>query len=455
MEKILIIDDDTFICEILKKHLHNHNYQSETAFSGKLAMEMFNKQNFSLVLCDFRLPNTSGLEILQKIKISKPEIPVIIMTAYADVKMAVKLMKMGAHDYITKPIQQEELLSLINLTLRSKKQPTENKTPQTFVNGDFVAGESLKIKQVIALAKKVAPTDMSVIIQGETGSGKEYIARYIHENSLRKNKPFMAIDCGAIPKDIASSELFGHVKGAFTGALLDKEGLFQKADGGTLFLDEIGNLSYDVQLKLLRSIQERMVTKIGENKLQKIDIRIITATNENLLDEVRGNTFREDLYHRINEFKINLPPLRERGNDVFVFVDHFIEMSNEQLNRNIIGLTPEVHEIILNYPWYGNLRELKNVIKRSVLMATAGVIDKDCLPDEIVYPEVAYSMASEKNENENDSNSILKNASSEIEKQLIMKTIQEAGYNKSKAAKILKIDRKTLYNKIRLYNIEL
>jgi two-component system response regulator HydG len=453
MEKILIIDDDTFICEILKKHLQNHNYKVEIAFTGKTALEHFGKQDFALVLCDYRLPNTSGLEILQKMKAIKPEIPVIIMTAYADVRMAVQLMKMGAHDYITKPIQQEELLSLIKSTLKNDTGRNKNSIQKTFVNGDFVMGESPQIKHILSLVQKVAPTNMSVIIEGETGTGKEYIARYIHENSLRKNKPFMAIDCGAIPKDIANSELFGHVKGAFTGALIDKDGLFQKADGGTLFLDEIGNLTYDIQLKLLRSIQERVVSKIGENKLQKIDIRIITATNEDLLSEVRQNTFREDLYHRINEFKIKLLPLRERSTDILVFVDHFLNMANKELNREITGITPDVKEIIMNYPWYGNLRELKNVIKRSVLMAAGNVIDRSCLPDEIVFPTLPNN--TDYNEKENESNSILKNASSEIEKQLIVRTIQEAGYNKSKAAKILKIDRKTLYNKIKLYDIDL
>ncbi|MEZ5103470.1 MAG: sigma-54 dependent transcriptional regulator [Draconibacterium sp.] len=456
MKKILIVDDDTFICQILKKHLQNHNYDVEVAFSGKKAFTVFNNTHFDLVLCDFRLPDISGLELLQKMRALKQEIPVIIITAYADVRVAVKLMKLGAADYITKPIQQEELLSLIKKTIKpetEEKQTEREKDSGMFVNGAFITGTSDQIQRIIDLAGRVAPTNMSVIIEGETGTGKEYIARYIHENSLRKNKPFMAVDCGAIPKDVANSELFGHVKGAFTGAINDKEGVFQKADGGTLFLDEIGNLSYDIQLKLLRSIQERVVSRMGDNKQKKIDIRIIAATNEDLLNEVRNNTFREDLYHRLNEFRISLPPLRERKQDIPVFVKHFIEQSNYELSRNIEGLTPEVEDIILKYPWHGNLRELKNVIKRSVLMANSELIDKSCLPPEIVFPENESSYL--ENESTPNSDSMLKNASFEIERQLIIKTIQEAGYNKSKAARILNIDRKTLYNKIKQYNINI
>lgn len=458
MKKILIVDDDLFLCEILKKHLQNKDYQVEVAFTGISALNLFKKHQVDLVLCDFRLPDTSGLELMQQVRSVKPSIPVIIMTAYADVRMAVKLMKMGADDYITKPIQHEELLLLIKRLVNPEKEvapASAAKTNTFYTNGDFIIGESQKIKHVMSLARKVAPTNMSVIISGETGIGKEYIARFIHENSLRKNKSFVAIDCGAIPKDLASSELFGHVKGSFTGAIMDKNGVFQKADEGTLFLDEIGNLSYDVQLKLLRAIQERVVARVGDDKLRKIDIRIIAATNEDLFNDVKENIFREDLYHRLNEFKINLPPLRERPEDIPIFVAHFIEMANRDLDRNVTGLTPEAESVILNYPWYGNLRELKNVIKRAVLMAEGDLIDNNCFPYEILYPSWEENEMSTLLPSEMNSQSMLKNASSDIEKQLIVKTIQEAGFNKSKAARILNIDRKTLYNKIKLYDIRL
>jgi two-component system response regulator HydG len=455
MSKVLIIDDDNFICEILKKHLQNHKYNVQIAYNGKSAEQIIKKSTFDLILCDFRLPDTSGFELLQKIRAVKQNTPVVIMTAYADVRMAVKLMKMGASDYITKPIQHEELLSLIEKLVEKENRPTlQTAIGSTYTNGDFIIGDSEKIKHIIKLARRVAPTNMSVIIGGETGIGKEYIARFIHENSLRKDKPFIAIDCGAIPKDLANSVLFGHVKGSFTGAISDKDGLFQKAHGGTLFLDEIGNLSYDVQLKLLRAIQERVVSRLGDDKLIQNDIRIIAATNDNLLNEVQENTFREDLYHRLNEFKIDIPPLRERPEDIQVFVKYFISMANKELNRQVERLTPEAKKIIMDYPWYGNLRELKNAMKRAVLMADGEEINQFCFPDEIIYPQ-NYNMAGSMETVEIKSDSKLKNASYEIEKQLIMQTIREAGFNKSKAARMLNIDRKTLYNKLKLYDIKL
>lgn len=451
--KILVIDDDNFICEILSRYLRNNNYQAETAVSVKGAFELFKSHEFDMVLCDFRLPDGSGLEVLQKMRSMHLNMPVIIMTAYADVRMAVKLIKMGAADYITKPIQQEELLVLIKNILAKSADKAAVKKKTSFLDGDFVAGESEQIKHLISLALKVAPTNMSVIIEGETGTGKEYIARFIHENSSRKNKPFVAIDCGAIPKELANSELFGHIKGSFTGAIYDKEGVFQMADGGTLFLDEIGNLTYEIQLKLLRTIQERVVAKVGDSKSQSIDIRVLAASNEDLQHGVKENKFREDLYHRLNEFKLNLPPLRKRPVDILLFVDHFINMANDELNKEMKGLRPDVEKIFLNYPWYGNLRELKNIVKRSVLMSDGEWIEKGSLPHEVIYPE--FELEDSPKSEEAKPFSLLKNASSDIERQLIVKTIQEVGFNKSKAAKVLNIDRKTLYNKMKLYNIEL
>ncbi|KOH45510.1 sigma-54-dependent transcriptional regulator [Sunxiuqinia dokdonensis] len=452
MSKILIIDDDTFICEILKKQLTSNGYKVETAFSGKSGMDAVKNKQFELVLCDFRLPDTDGLELLQKIKAMAPSTLVIIITAYADVRQAVKLMKMGAEDYITKPLQQEEILALIRQKLNKDGQPAAKKEPDhIYTDGDFIMGKSDNMRSVINLSRRVAPTNMSVLIQGETGTGKEYIARFIHQHSKRNNKPFVALDCGAIPKDLANSELFGHIKGSFTGAVRDKEGVFQQANGGTLFLDEIGNLSYDIQVRLLRVLQERTVSRVGENKTQKVDVRIITATNDDLLDEVNQNNFREDLYHRVNEFKINLPALRERKEDILFFANHFLDASNKELGLRIERISSDTELILQKYPWFGNLRELKNVIKRAALLAPGNEIVRDCLPRDIVYPSDS-EMNSDKVEI---GESKLKDASSEFEKQLIMRTIEEAGFNKSKAARLLKIDRKTLYNKIKQYGIEI
>lgn len=451
MSKILIIDDDTFICEILKKQLTSNGYKVETAFSGKSGMEAIKNSQFELVLCDFRLPDTDGLELLQKIKAIDPSTLVIIITAYADVRQAVKLMKMGAEDYITKPLQQEEILALIRQKLTREEPAAKKEQDHIYTDGDFIMGKSDNMRSVINLSRRVAPTNMSVLIQGETGTGKEYIARFIHQHSKRNNKPFVALDCGAIPKDLANSELFGHIKGSFTGAVRDKEGVFQQANGGTLFLDEIGNLSYDIQVRLLRVLQERTVSRVGENKTQKVDVRIITASNDDLLDEVNQNNFREDLYHRVNEFKINLPALRERKEDILFFASHFLDASNKELGLRIKRISSDSELIFQKYQWHGNLRELKNVIKRAALLAPGDEIIRDCLPREIVYPSDS-EMNSDKVEI---GESKLKDASSEFEKQLILRTIEEAGFNKSKAARLLKIDRKTLYNKIKQYGIEI
>ena len=451
MSKILIIDDDTFICEILKKQLTSNGYKVETAFSGKSGMETLKSNRFELVLCDFRLPDTDGLELLQKIKAISPSTLVIIITAYADVRQAVKLMKMGAEDYITKPLQHEEILALIRQKLSKEEPVTRKSQDHIYTDGDFIMGKSDNMRSVINLSRRVAPTNMSVLIQGETGTGKEYIARFIHQHSKRNNKPFVALDCGAIPKDLANSELFGHIKGSFTGAVRDKEGVFQQANGGTLFLDEIGNLSYDIQVRLLRVLQERTVSRVGENKSQKVDVRIITATNDDLLDEVHQNNFREDLYHRVNEFKINLPALRERKEDILFFANHFLDASNEELGLRLEGINGDAELILQKYPWHGNLRELKNVIKRASLLAPGNEITRECLPRDIVYPSDSEMNSDHVEIGE----SKLKDASSEFEKQLIMRTIEEAGFNKSKAARLLKIDRKTLYNKIKQYGIEI
>ena len=453
MGKILVIDDDTFMSSILKKHLQNNKYEADVALTGKSGLALFKKEVYDLVICDFRLPDTTGLEMLKQIRAIRQSIPVIIITAYSDVRMAVKLIQMGASDYITKPLHQEELILLIAKLLKEPKQSVDEQSAPLYQEGEFVMGTSAQIKQVIELARKVAPTNISVLIKGETGTGKEYVARYIHENSSRRNKPFVAIDCGAIPADLANSELFGHIKGSFTGAIMDKEGVFQKADGGTLFLDEVGNLSYEIQLKLLRAIQERVVTRLGETNQKKIDIRLISATNDDLNLEMKGRSFREDLFHRINEFSIDLPPLRDRAADIPTFVDHFLNLANNQLGRSVRGLSPDVEKIFHSYPWYGNLRELNNVIKRAVLMSNGDLIERNALPSEIIYSADQKSSSGEDVEPQTDS--LLKNAMWDVERKLIIKTILDAGYNKSKAARILKIDRKTLYNKIKLYEIDI
>jgi two-component system response regulator HydG len=449
MAGILIIDDDTFICKTIQKQLVNKGLQAEVAFSGVAGLKLLKKKSFDLILCDFRLPDKDGMEILQEVKRMNIQSPVVIITAYADVRMAVKLMKQGAYDYMTKPLQHEEIVSL------ARKLSGGNETQnESEFSDDFLMGKSPDFRQAVKFAAKVSPTGMSVLIEGETGTGKEFVARFIHQNSSRSKKPFVAVDCGAIPKELAGSELFGHIKGSFTGALENKTGVFKQADGGTLFLDEIGNLSYSVQVQLLRALQEKTVTRIGENKPVKVDVRVIAATNENLNEQVEKNLFREDLLHRINEFKIVLPPLRNRPEDINYFASHFREKANKELGMHVTDFSNEVYEIFRKYEWPGNIRELKNVIKRAVLLSPNEILTPETLPDEIVRfsadpPLSGATILAEKNLQ------TLKNVASDAEKELIIKAIEDAGYNKSKAAKNLQIDRKTLYNKIKQYGIDI
>ena len=320
MKRILVIDDDTYICELLVNYLQEKGNEVQGAFTGNKALKIIEKNIFDVVLCDYRLPDSDGLKLLKEIKTRRPATAVIIMTAYADVKMALRLIKNGAFDYVTKPIQPEEILSLINDATSQEREPVS----ETAFKDEFVTGKSEGIAKVMKHVKAVAPTELTVLIEGETGSGKEYIAKAIHYASERKDKPFIAVDCGAIPKELANSELFGHIKGAFTGAINDKRGYFEQAKGGTLFLDEVGNLPYENQVKLLRALQERIINRVGDNKTIKVDVRLISASNDDLLNQVEENEFREDLYHRLNGFKIPIPALRDRKEDLMEFAHFFI-----------------------------------------------------------------------------------------------------------------------------------
>lgn len=449
MAKILIIDDDNFICKALQKQLQNKGYHAEVAFSGISGLKKLKQQPFDIVFCDFRLPDLDGLKILQQMRGLNIKTVFVIITAYADVKMAVSLMKQGAYDYLIKPLQPEEIINLIEKTITSEGEPNK----ENFSANNFVAGTNAAYNSAIAFAKKVAPTNMSVLIEGETGTGKEYFARFIHDQSKRKSKPFLAVDCGAVPKELANSELFGHVKGSFTGAISNKTGVFEQASGGTLFLDEIGNLSYSIQIQLLRVLQEKVVTRVGDNKPVKVDVRIIAATNEPLDHLQTDFNFREDLLHRIKEFKILLPPLRNRKEDILLLANRFIELANIELGTQVKGFSKQVVTIFENYEWPGNIRELKNVVKRSVLLSIGDIVQPENLPVEIVKSFKISEFYDKSKSIKHESN--LKIASSETEKQILINSIIDAGYNKSKAARNLKIDRKTLYNKIKQYGIDI
>ena len=437
-KNILIIDDDLYMVNLLDNYFKKEGFKTHTLTKGKPLLKLLKQKSFDLVLCDVRLPDIEGTELLSHIRQLAPDTAVVMMTAYADIHDAVGCIKAGAYDYVTKPILPENISNVV-------KKAIESKQPKGAHNDfEFISGNCQKTAALLEQAKLVAPTDMSVLIQGETGSGKEYIARLIHQNSLRKNKKFIAIDCGAIPKELAASELFGHQKGAFTGAIADKPGYFEQANGGTIFMDEIGNLNYDTQVKLLRAIQQKVVTRVGDTKPIPIDLRIISATNSNLTLHAREGNFREDLYHRINEFKLELPPLREREEDIILFAKHFLKQANHELQREVKDFDPEVITAFKTYSWYGNLREMRNVIKRSVLMARNNLITLNCLPEEIRYnskPTISPEVSTEQMS--------LKDAALQAEKNLIEKALQQANDNKSQAARILKIDRKTLYNKIK------
>lgn len=458
MDKILIVDDDKDICLLLEKFLKKKDYDTAIAHNGVDALEMVRKSKFDLILCDFKLPDADGLEVLQKVKILSPSTAVIIITGYSDVKMAVQTVKHGAYDYVTKPLYPDEILHTIKNALtknsegvgRDSEKPVQKKTiskHRTFIFGKSNSSDTLR-KHI----DLIAPTDMSVIIVGETGTGKEFVANAIHQKSPRRDKPFVAIDCGALPKELAGSELFGHVKGAFTGALVDKQGSFEVADGGTLFLDEIANLSYENQIKLLRVLQERKIKKVGGNKDISIDVRILAASNEDLKEEARKGNFREDLFHRLNEFKIELAPIRERKTDILTFAYHFLSLANEELGKEIQDFDETVKEKLKEYYWHGNLRELRNVVKRAVLLSQSDKITLAALPQEIVTP--VYFEENVMGATSFDPTN-LKSVSENAERNAIISVLEKTGYNKTKAAEVLKIDRKTLYNKLKAYDINL
>lgn len=451
-KKILVVDDDVAFCTMLQTFLKKKGFEVTSTFTGKEAFETIDKHSFDIIITDIRLPDSDGMEILKKSKEKSFDTQVILMTGYTDIKTAVNAMKLGAYDYIGKPINPDELLRTVEGALSKKEQKTQISsadssqkivkqdipTHDTFVKG--VSSISKKLQEHISL---VAPTNMSVLIIGDSGTGKEYIAQSIHTQSKRKNQPFIAVDCGAIPKDLASSEFFGHLKGSFTGAIGNKIGHFEAANGGTIFLDEVGNLSYEVQIQLLRVLQERRVKPIGSNNEVEVDIRIIAATNEDLKEAVKNGEFREDLYHRLNEFSIKVPRLVDRDEDLMVFANHFLAKANKDLEKNIQGFDAEVIDLFNKYPWYGNLREMHNIIKRCVLLTQTNFITLDVLPPEMlketaVETEKKFSLYSNRNE-----------------EQIIKDALKETNNNKTKAAILLNIDRKTLYNKLKLYNIDL
>ncbi len=450
MSKVLVVEDDVAFGTMLKTFLEKRDYKVALVYSAAEAFKKISSDKYDLVLTDVRLPDNDGLEILKNVKTENPSTQVIVMTSYAEISMAVNAMKEGAFDYVSKPFRPESILQTIENALHTnevapvveKPKPAKKSEGPLTENKDLVRGVSEPSRRLSDYVELVAPTNMSVLITGESGTGKEQIAKSIHLQSKRHAAPFIAVDCGAIPKEIASSEFFGHLKGSFTGAINDKTGHFAAANGGTLFLDEIGNLTYELQVQLLRALQERRIKPVGSNNEIEVDIRVVTATNEDLSEAVREGEFREDLYHRLNEFSIKVPALRERKEDLMLFANQFLDEANADLEKNIVGFTDEAIHAFKNYNWPGNLRELKNMVKRAVLLTKDDLIPLKVLPHEI---------ATSSRTNENDYG-LFKNKN---EEQLILDALEKTGGNKSKAARMLSIDRKTLYNKLKQYGIKL
>ncbi len=441
---ILIVEDDLTFATMLKTWLTKKGFVTHTASSCLDARNKLENNNIDIVLSDMRLPDEDGISLVAWMRENGHSTPLIIMTSYADIQNAVNAMKSGARDYISKPIRPEELLNKINEILPGDNQAdTANDAPGKSTSpsfGEFVEGQSDAARQLYNHADLVAPTPMSVLINGASGTGKEYIAHRIHTHSKRADKPFVAIDCGSIPKELAASEFFGHIKGSFTGAIDDKTGAFVEANGGTLFLDEVGNLSYEVQVQLLRALQERRIRPIGSTKETAVDVRLISATNEDLPKAIQNGSFREDLFHRINEFTLQMPSLKELNEDILIFANFFLDNANKELSRSVMGFDKEATSLILNYSWPGNLRQLKNCIKRATLLAKGELITKEDLGLQTQEGSNNHSFALKKEEDE---------------KQRIIAALRRTDNNKSKAAILLGIDRKTLYNKLKLYGIDI
>ena len=439
MLSILIVEDDITFSLMLTTWLGKKGFVVRSSSSVSDAKRRLGEEAFDLVISDLRLPDSDGIDLLKWLKSTHPSLPLIMMTSYAEIQTAVQAMKLGAADYIAKPLNPDELLGKIKELVRvEEKAPARAPVPSA--PDLYIEGQSQAARQLYEHVRLVAPTDMSVLVTGASGTGKEYIARRIHEQSNRSKAPFVAVDCGAIPKELAASEFFGHVKGSFTGAIENKTGAFVAAQGGTIFLDEIGNLTYEVQVQLLRALQERKVKPIGSNQEIAINVRLISATNENLRQAIEKGDFREDLYHRINEFTIRIPDLKERIEDLLLFANHFLDLANSELQKDIIGFDNDTMQLFQSYSWPGNLRQMKNVIKYATLLATGRYITRKELPEELTENLPSHT------------NIQLKNV--EHERDLIRKALQECGNNKTRAAQLLGIDRKTLYNKLKIYQLD-
>lgn len=452
MEKILIVDDNEYLRFTLSELLEGSGFEVTAVEDGGSAIRQVKEEHYSLVILDMKLKEMDGSEILRRIKSIKESLPVIILTAFGDIKSAVETIKQGANDYITKPFDNDDIIKVIRKTLEMNYLNQEvnllrKKMDESYRSGDVV-GQSKSMLDVFEQVKIVAPTNLTVMIEGESGTGKEIIANMIHRLSDRGKNSLISVDCGAIPDTLIESELFGHEKGAYTDAKTMKEGKFELANNGTIFLDEITNLSDSNQIKLLRIIQERKVTRLGSKKPINLNVRVVVASNIRLSDAVNNKAFRHDLYYRLNEFHIELPPLRERKDDIPLFVEYFIKDANKELNKSVTEVSPDITEQLVEHSWPGNVRELRNVIRRAVLLSRNDVITSINIPNEI-----------NKTTHQQDSNAdadkfSIRHSTKAVEKDLIIKALNESGGNKSKAAKILNMNERTFYRRLKSLGIE-
>jgi len=454
LENILIVDDEENMRFILSELLETAGYKTYQAESGTQALELFRQIKPQLVLLDYKLPDINGMKVLEKIQKLDSSIIVIMITAYGDIKNAVTSMKLGAYDYLTKPFNNVDILHLVKKALNTSFLKKKVKSYHEQISKDTklqeMMGQSAEIKKVLSQVELVAESDITVFLEGETGTGKDLIARMIHERSPRKNRPFIAVDCGAIPDTLFESEMFGHEKGAFTGANTTVIGKFERANGGTLFLDEICNLPTNMQSKLLRVIQNKEIMRLGGKSTIKVDIRLIAACNNNIVEEIKISNFRKDLFYRINEFNIILPSLKERKKDIPVISRFFIKEMNPELNKNVQDFDESAMQKLINYEWPGNIRELKNVIKRAILFTKTNRI----YPEHLIFRDIQKEVNSESQDILKNNDFLIEKATNEAKKNIIKDALQKTKGNKTKAAKILGISRRQLYWELNRLGIE-
>ena len=454
--RILVVDDEESIREFLEIMLKKEGYEVTTAEDGAKAKDILTKKSFDMVISDLQMPNMTGIELLRHVKESYPDLVFMMITAFGTTETAVEAMKLGAYDYLTKPFKIDEVRLNIANALRSKNLETEVRVLKKELVKEYsfqnMIGNSEAMHQVFNLIQRVSQAPTNVLITGESGTGKEVIAKAIHYNGPLKDKPFVTVNCGAIPENLMESEMFGHKKGSFTGAIADKAGLFEVADGGTLFLDEVGELPMSIQVKLLRAIQERIIRRVGATEDMKVEVRIIAATNRNLEDMVSKNTFRQDLFYRLNVINIKSPPLRDRSEDIPLLANHFLKKYNDKLGKQIASISVEAMDILKKYNYPGNVRELENMIERTVALEAGSTILPESLPP-MVNTSSGRKMASSNEIEIGDEGLDLDKVVGQIEKELLIKAIHASNGVKKKAAKLLKISFRSMRYRVEKYNL--